>query len=213
MSDGNNLPPEIIEAILPRLPVKALGRFKSVDTDHYEHAHNPDCSYMFLNVYSLNNNSWRKLQSSSYDLAECNPMGGVLINGNLHWVIKTRPTFSWTIIAFNLEKEELTEIQLPDSVDYNKALSRKLVIIGGKLGFWGAYLGDDLWVMEEYGIGESWTKVLIHGDQRQRDLNGLIYNVDVDERLCRNVKHICGYGYSSMTYFESLVSPKCTRTL
>lgn len=195
------------------------------DTDN---EHNPDCTDMFVSVYTLSNNSWRKLPNSPYDHAVGHLVSGVLVNGSLHWLTSTRPSYSSTIIAFNLSNEKFNEIELPDSIDNYKAVFNELVVIGGKLCLFNQ-LGNDLWVMEEYGVGMSWTKVSIHGvdidemkpicsvEDSNRDIvlgdedGVVVYNVD--ERLCRNVRILGGPTRFTIggTYVESLVSPKCIR--
>ncbi|KAL4582799.1 hypothetical protein LXL04_007358 [Taraxacum kok-saghyz] len=198
------------------------------DTDN---EHNPDCTDMFVSVYTLSTNSWRKLPNSPYDHAVGHLVSGVLVNGSLHWLTSTRPSYSSTIIAFSLANEKFKEIELPDSIDNYKAVFNELVVIGGKLCLFNQ-LGNDLWVMEEYGVGMSWTKVSIHGvdidnvkpicsieDSNQDivlgDEDGVVmYNVD--ERICRNVRILGGPTRFTIggTFVESLVSPKCiTRIL
>ncbi|CAI9282362.1 unnamed protein product [Lactuca saligna] len=197
------------------------------DTDN---EHNPDCTDMFVNVYTLSNNSWRKLPNSPYDHAVGHLVSGVLVNGSLHWLTSTRPNYSSTIIAFNLANEKFKEIELPDSIDNYKAVFNELVVIGGKLCLFNQ-LGNDLWVMEEYGVGVSWTKVSIHGvdidnvkpicsvEDSNRDIvmgdedGVIIYNVD--ERVCRNVRILRGPTRFTIggTYVESLVLPTYIREI
>ncbi|KAI3784535.1 hypothetical protein L1987_43634 [Smallanthus sonchifolius] len=197
------------------------------DTDN---EHNPDCTDMFVSVYSLRNNSWRKLRDSPYDHAVGHLISGVLINQSLHWLTSTRPGYSSTIVAFSLVNEEFNEIDLPDSIANDKAVFNELVDLGGKLGLFGTGVGNDLWVMEEYGVGESWTRVCIHGveidpvkpvclvEGSDRDIvlgdedGVVVYNID--ERRCRDVRMIggpSGFAIGGM-YVESLESPKHIRT-
>ncbi|XP_023743197.1 F-box/kelch-repeat protein At3g06240 [Lactuca sativa] len=183
---------------------------------------------MFVDVYSLSNNSWRNLPNSPYRQSFVYLVGGVSVNNNLHWLI-VRPNFSSMIIAFSLAKEEFIEMNLPDSLGNNHPFN-VLVVIGGKLCVFNQ-LGKDLWVMEEYGVGMSWSKVSIHGvdidhlkpicsvEDNNRDIvlvdddRVVIYNVD--ERISRNVRILgspSGFTIRG-TYVESLVSPKCIRRI
>ncbi|KAJ0526102.1 putative transcription factor interactor and regulator CCHC(Zn) family [Helianthus annuus] len=196
------------------------------DTDN---EHNPDCTDMFVSVYGLLNNCWRKLDNSPYDHAVGHLTSGVLVNEKLHWLTSTRPGYASTICAFSLENEGFVEIELPDSIDNGKAVFNELVVVGEKLGL---FVGNDLWVMEEYGVGGSWTRVcidgvevdpvkpvcLVEGSDGDIVLGGedevVVYNID--ESRCRNVVIEGGPSGFAVggTYFESLESPKCIiRTL
>ncbi|KAJ0711553.1 putative F-box domain-containing protein [Helianthus annuus] len=134
------------------------------DTDN---EHNPDCTDMFVSVYGLLNNCWRKLDNSPYDHAVGHLTSGL-----------------------------------------------------------GLFVGNDFWVMEEYGVGGSWTRVcidgveidpvkpvcLVEGSDGDIVLGGedevFVYNIY--ESRCRNVVIEGGPSGFAVggTYFESLESPK-----
>ncbi|KAL4559630.1 hypothetical protein LXL04_031773 [Taraxacum kok-saghyz] len=99
------------------------------------------------------------LPNPPYKILSSSPFMGIFMNGNIHWLIKT--PLIWLIIAFSLANEGFTEIKFPNLFDYEIDGCKKLFVIGGKLGF--RTKSNDLWVMEEYGVGESWTKIHIHG--------------------------------------------------
>ncbi|XP_076898754.1 F-box/kelch-repeat protein At3g06240-like [Bidens hawaiensis] len=194
------------------------------DTDN---EHNPDCTDMFISVYSLRNNSWRKVNNSPYDHAVGHLTSGVLLNQKLHWLTSRRVGYSSTIAAFSLENEEFDEIELPGLVDNEKGVFNELVILDGKLCMFGTPAGNELWVMEEYRVGESWTRVcidgvevddvrpvcMVEGSDRDIVLGGedevVVYNVD--ERRCRDVRveGLTGGFAIGGAYLESLESPKC----
>lgn len=101
------------------------------DTDN---EHNPDCTDMIVNVYSLRNDSWKKLDNSPYDHAVGHLISGVLVKEKLRWLTSIRPGYSSTIAAFSLINEEFNEIELPDSIENDRAVYNELVEVGGKLG-------------------------------------------------------------------------------
>ncbi|XP_071728059.1 F-box protein CPR1-like [Rutidosis leptorrhynchoides] len=215
----NHLPWDLIEAILPFLPPKSLGRFKTMDdykiiSISYKAKLDSDLDSSSVHVYSLRNNSWNKLPSFPY--------------------LQSDQLSTLTITAFSLADEKFHEIELPDSANYNSDSSDKLYVFGGKLvavscnmlpNFEFRY---ELWVMEEYGIPKSWKKFCVF--QNKMDLSSVliaqisnwailldnnkadeicIYNMD--KRRCTSVKiennegHPLGlevYG----TYIESLES-------
>ncbi|KAI3784536.1 hypothetical protein L1987_43635 [Smallanthus sonchifolius] len=118
---------------------------------------------MHASVYSLRNNSWRQLPNSHYghDIRHIT-ISGVLINQKLHWYATAHYGFSSIIVAFSLANEEFNIIELPDSIANDKAVFNELVVLGGKLGLYVCVgVGYDLWVMGEYGVAESWTRVCI----------------------------------------------------
>ncbi|XP_071728083.1 F-box/kelch-repeat protein At3g06240-like [Rutidosis leptorrhynchoides] len=135
-----------------------------------------------------------------------------------------------TIAAFSLDIDKFREIGLPDSFNYDVDKFSRVFALGGKLV---AILCDDLlsvcyelWVMEDYGVPKSWTKLCIFQNHidlwsmfiaqvSNRDIllgnshanQMLIYNMD--ERRCTSVtveecEEVLVYG----TYVESLESLK-----
>ncbi|KAK1432591.1 hypothetical protein QVD17_09488 [Tagetes erecta] len=194
------------------------------DTDN---EHNPDCTDMFVNVFSLRNNSWNKLKNSPYDHAVGHLISGVFVNQSVHWLTSTpNNNYSSVIVAFSLEDEEFNEIELPGLVANDKAVFSELVVVGGKLGLFGRHVGNDLWVMEEYGVGESWRRVcmdgveidpakpvclvegsdgdIVFGDEDE------VFVYNVDEKRRRNVRiegGVSGFGVGGV-YVESIESIK-----
>ena len=105
----------------------------------------------------------------------------------------------------------------------------KLASVGEKLAIFVEIKGE-VWLMNEYGVKESWTKIVVHG------LNGiplvepvvfydngkimfvtcdLMVIYDVEERiLCKSVDVSWNKRVLEVrgTYVESLVSPKLGRT-
>ncbi|KAK9067636.1 hypothetical protein SSX86_011747 [Deinandra increscens subsp. villosa] len=174
-------------------------------------------------VYSLRNNSWSILRNAPYVGIVGQTLYGVFVNQNLHWLTKRRRDSSRIIVAFSLANEEFIEIEIPGSIE---DVDDFLVDFGGRLGYFSSSVGS-LWVMEEYGVGESWTKVCFDGleidpfgvcfvkghiqDIVWCDRNEVrVYNMD--EKRCRNVRIEEGpSGYhDGRLYFDSLESPaKC----
>ncbi|PWA49410.1 F-box domain-containing protein [Artemisia annua] len=193
--------------------------------DETENEHHPDYTYMYVNIYSLCENSWMELSDSPYDHAFGNLTSGVLVNGKLHWLTSRRPCYTTVIAAFSLVNKEFNEIEYPHSINNGNGVFNELVIVGGKLGLFGARLGNHLWVMEEYGVKESWIKICLHGveidpvkpicsvDGSNRDVvlgdeDGIVvYNMD--DTRCRNLRIVGGPNGFAIggTCVESLESP------
>ncbi|XP_071728086.1 F-box/kelch-repeat protein At3g06240-like [Rutidosis leptorrhynchoides] len=193
-----------------------------------------DPNSKFSSVYSLRNNSWKILPNSSYQQHKHHSLRpGVLVNNNLHWIVRSSHS-TLTIAAFNLANEEFHEIEFPDSIDYDGDKWYQLHSLGGKLvaDLWDEMYFDEgvseLRVMEEYGDPKSWTKLCIFNDHRYPDYESfaqignrnillgisneeeineiIVYNMD--KRRCTHVTvEGCQEGFEYYgTYVESLES-------
>ncbi|XP_071712246.1 F-box/kelch-repeat protein At3g06240-like [Rutidosis leptorrhynchoides] len=181
----------------------------------------------FVGVYSLRNNSSSVLPNSSYKHYRYHRQQGLLLNNILHWVVTNTRDFRVTIFAFNLANDEFHEIEIPYSFLSWRHLTN-VFNFGEKLV---AVLYDhrdfiELWVMEEYGVSKSLTKLctiknnidicfevfaqvsnreILLGNNRANE--SFIYNLD--ERRCTSVTTVKGYPEGFMvsgTYVESLES-------
>ncbi|CAH1425363.1 unnamed protein product [Lactuca virosa] len=83
-------------------------------------------------------------------------------DGHLHWLgYITEEMNLKTIVAFDLGSETFREIPLPDStVAFKYGRLDALGVLGGKLCVMSRDedVGCVVWVMEEYGVAESWVK-------------------------------------------------------
>ncbi|GKE38984.1 F-box associated domain containing protein [Tanacetum coccineum] len=118
----------------------------------------------FVYVYSLRSNTWRRLGDQAYYYSTEEGISGVFINGFLHWIVNT--FFKRGIVTFSLADEKFSE--LPSSslytndVDIMFDINSKLVALGEKLAILDHVEGV-VWLMNEYGVKESWTKIVVHG--------------------------------------------------
>ncbi|KAJ0542531.1 putative F-box domain-containing protein [Helianthus annuus] len=133
---------------------------------HYSGYH--DSNKMIASVYSLRNDSWRKLPDRNYYehdyTAVDDVINGAVINQSLHWL-----TRQFEIVGFNLASEEIKQMKFPVSVGFYRSLFTSMVDVGGKLGVFvrSEEAGFECCVMEECGVAESWTKVCIHGFEEE----------------------------------------------
>ncbi|KAL3533859.1 hypothetical protein ACH5RR_007380 [Cinchona calisaya] len=114
-----------------------------------------------LGVYSLRDHSWKLIDDLPYHETDYFEDFEALVNGNVHWRRLYRDGLRDfpVIISLNLETEKCGEISLPDDLDgefdwYLKVVEGCLCIVCNC---------DDrrleIWVMKEYGVLESWTRV------------------------------------------------------
>ncbi|XVF62565.1 hypothetical protein PTKIN_Ptkin09bG0018500 [Pterospermum kingtungense] len=114
-----------------------------------------------VRVYSLRTNSWRRIEDFPFRFIEYFQPNGVLANHALHWVVRNKSISDTKsiVVAFDLGSEEYRVVPLPDGlgevVDVT-GLEGSFCLISS---YRNAYV-TDIWVMEEYGVKESWTKLI-----------------------------------------------------
>lgn len=109
-----------------------------------------------VNLYSMRNESWKRLgnfQGGYIAQEEC----GILLNGKLHWSLKTGDCLS--ICCVDLTSETYTEMGLPNFDEYYYS---QLDMFQGSLCMLCRHRNryTDVWIMKEYAIRESWMKLL-----------------------------------------------------
>ncbi|CAB4278046.1 unnamed protein product [Prunus armeniaca] len=189
-----------------------------------------------FNVYALETNSWRQIQYLfPYHIFPCRNKG-TLLNGNLHW-LGTRvgedddDHSSLLIISLVLtqDQEEVGEIPLPHEINSSQTRRSKLGVFREWLcvtleGDYGKATPtyNEFWVMKEYGVGESWTKMrvsipywnLSHSGFWTKSHDLMVFEEELvmynfNDHSFRNlrVREIGKVG-SVETYWESIVSLK-----
>lgn len=121
------------------------------------------CAY----VYMLKTNQWNKVGFSPYDHVNVRirapGAAGILVEGSLHWLAKNyNDRNSCLISAFNIAKKEFSEVPPPKGVfDYITRCPRLGVLKGCLCLTTGVYNRNELWVMQKYGVAESWVKMSV----------------------------------------------------
>ena len=115
-------------------------------------------------VFSLKTNVWKLVEGFHYEkptkVCEGPFPCGTHLNGSLYLVFKLCGRGECIIAAFDLETNTFREMPIP-------AIS----VLGFNTGFLKGCLclmdpvfglrRRDIWVMKEYGVGKSWTKILV----------------------------------------------------
>lgn len=117
-----------------------------------------------VKVYSMKLDSWKRVLDFPYYFDSL--YSGKLVNGALHWVVKAslQSDREDLIAAFDLGTEEYRLLQQPEYSDHNFYMN--LGVLGGCLCVLCDYIMDnslvhfDMWVMKEYGVKESWNKLI-----------------------------------------------------
>ncbi|XP_026460710.1 F-box/kelch-repeat protein At3g06240-like [Papaver somniferum] len=114
-------------------------------------------------VYSEGTNSWKPNQLLSYSFAFGN-MSGVIVSENLHWIVKhySRSETRSLVLSFSISDESFQELPLPENV--NDSLYVMVGALDGDLcitDYCAGMFSVDVWVMKDYGVDGSWSKLLV----------------------------------------------------
>ncbi|KAF6154050.1 hypothetical protein GIB67_018972 [Kingdonia uniflora] len=140
-----------------RFPIYGFGYDESTDDYKVVSLATINKSYSEVCIYSLRNNSWRTIRENvpffSFDGLKMPRFYGILINGALHWRLRSfsRSTDFESIFSFNLRNEMFQEIPLPK---INQGWF-EIGDLGGCLCVsWHHGTGVDVWAREN-----TWTKL------------------------------------------------------
>ncbi|KAK3032718.1 hypothetical protein RJ639_035162 [Escallonia herrerae] len=135
-------------------------------------------------VYSLKSDSWRRIKDFPY----CVPYKRVWaasVEGRLHTVVKQNwtPNKSRMIVAFDIGAEAFHLVPFPEFLDKD-FLGMRMEVLEECLCLVGAYMDmrTDIWVMKDYGVMESWTKLISVVDPCI-DITPLVYSKGRNEVL------------------------------
>ncbi|XP_026416233.1 F-box/kelch-repeat protein At3g06240-like [Papaver somniferum] len=117
-------------------------------------------------VYRLRSNSWRSSQTIPYWFPS-DTTSGVVVRNALHWIgtvdVGTRHS-SEVIVSLNIRDEILESVLLPKQLSKKEFYTTKIMTVGVLEGCLCVvdlkFLSNeaDVWVMQEYGVQESWVK-------------------------------------------------------
>lgn len=121
--------------------------------------------YVFT-IYSLRTKSWKEVEA--FPFFNCKADSGVFIDGTnaMHWIVSktTGDNNGDSITALNFETERFSVVPFPDSDhDGDKLGVAGLGSFEGRLYLCQSWArsGIIVWVMKEYGIKDSWTKLIL----------------------------------------------------
>ncbi|XP_026426050.1 F-box/kelch-repeat protein At3g06240-like [Papaver somniferum] len=188
----------------------------------------------FSEVYSYTAGSWSRGENIPYVYSDVT--GGVLLNGALHWLGEDASHWSddtatrkETIICFDINSEKFMDLQLPEETMTCPEEKFNIHVLGDSLCLICGVrnVRVDVWVMQNYGVRESWTKqfiitqkeiiadphsLKIYGSVKDSgiliqvgDSLGL-YDPKNDNIRTLNINGIIDGSFCSENYVESLVS-------
>ncbi|XP_026420682.1 probable F-box protein At1g14315 [Papaver somniferum] len=176
-----------------------------------------------VGVYNLGTNSW-KISRRVLDGFPSRLFIGVLVDGNFHWLNQTHDK----IISLEISDEKFEELEKPEELLEKKHRSITIGVLERCLALVVNFqVQFEVWVMQEYGIRESWTKSYKIADNRiQSDVpytrlvcsfrNGevlvllaayklIVYDTKHASTREQSMLDIAFYK-NALNYFESLVS-------
>lgn len=132
--------------------------FSSIGEETYSHSSS-------VNVLALNSNSWKTIQDNFSYYIEYFPFA-TFTNGRIHWLASCDKNWvAWIIVYFDVVGEKFGEVALPhnEGRDMGNWSTTRLMLLGEKLCIdWFDCSGGkfELWIMMEYHVRDSWTKLL-----------------------------------------------------
>ncbi|CAL2280393.1 unnamed protein product [Prunus armeniaca] len=136
------------------------------------------CQY---EIWSLAKGTWKTLINTANDRHQELDIGNryfeaghppAFVNGAQHWLQANVSTWNISILSFDMSGEVFSKIAIPPEAETRKCLdfNRDCVVSRYResLAFFescwerresGSVLRMNMWVMEEYGVAKSWTKL------------------------------------------------------
>ncbi|KAL0787444.1 hypothetical protein Bca101_003690 [Brassica carinata] len=176
-------------------------------------------------VYSLKSDSWRWIRDLSYEHKDCFS-SGVTLRGAVHWVFANEN--QRVVLAFDFKTEEFREMLLPGEAEDCGHSYRNFVVgvTNGCLCLVNSCyeVHDDVWVMNEYGVESSWSRIRIsllyrsmkplcsseNGEEVLLELDGdmVLYNFESHASRYLGIRGVkLSDGFEADAYVESLISP------
>lgn len=113
-----------------------------------------------MQVYTLGSDSWNYINNAiPYYFPPSTTSCGMLFRGALHWIAVPE-----VIVSFNVSNDSLMEVPFPEVIppEYGEELDTGVGVLGDCLSLCVAVVTEhvrfDVWVMQEYGVRESWAK-------------------------------------------------------
>ncbi|KAF9664416.1 hypothetical protein SADUNF_Sadunf16G0016700 [Salix dunnii] len=119
----------------------------------------PDKFNLKTIVYSLKADSWREIVAPSY-LHYIVSRESVLIREAFHWL--PIQGHGLNIVAFDIRREEYCTVPLPNLESKSSPCYRNLGVLRQCLSLASSSVHNvEIWVMKEYGMKDSWVKLLL----------------------------------------------------
>lgn len=139
--------------------------YKVVRIVMLEGMHDDESFHYEAKAYSLKANSWHRVEKFPH-YPHLKRTGGVLVKGALHWVVNEEPRIprisrAGLIVAFDLACEKYRLVPQPEYSDLNFFMNvERLGECLSVVCYYYYCENVHVWVMNGYGVKESWTKLI-----------------------------------------------------
>ncbi|KAM7528817.1 hypothetical protein LguiB_032227 [Lonicera macranthoides] len=172
-----------------------------------------------VNVYSLKSDSWRRIEDFPYYISY-ERVSGVLAGGALHWVV-SRKRRSWgghssadLIASFDIRSKEYRLVPQPkyliNDFDMNVDVFEGCLCMLCKYSF-----EFEMWVMEDYGVEKSWTKLISIGRPNVHRFSNIVlpvvYSKSREEVLLQNHREFIWYNLTTKRVLKVEIGGKPER--
>lgn len=157
-------------------------------------------------VYTLRTDSWRQIEGFSIGIPFCR--FGKLVNGSLHWVVRDIIDSRYSIVSLHLGKEAYSEV-LPPNYGYAR-FTLELCVLKRCLGLMctSPMNYTDVWIMKEYSVIDSWTKLFTIHDVSEpwfHQFSSPLCLSKNGELLILHQQHVCVYNPKNGTFRNHVI--------
>ncbi|KAF4348683.1 hypothetical protein F8388_007667 [Cannabis sativa] len=152
-------------------------RFTSLDENGVVGTHNLFKHGNQVWIFSLRNNSWKKMampnifsefEIPNFDITISVGLGcSIVLNECIHWMVWFVNRIGYNqsslgIVSFDISNETFKHIKLPKTVKLERDYGNNLANFSGFLSFFtlSEFQVVEIWVMKKYGDSDSWFKYL-----------------------------------------------------
>uniref|UniRef100_A0A7N0UIC4 F-box domain-containing protein n=1 Tax=Kalanchoe fedtschenkoi TaxID=63787 RepID=A0A7N0UIC4_KALFE len=174
-------------------------------------SHWSDNGVMQVEIFTVGRRTWMKKEvTREFDgFISMNTLNCSFLNGSFHWVMEKK-IGEMLIRSFDLEKERVKEvIPLPHFSENRLVYAGRMSVAGGKLML-VTQLEDattEIWVMDEYGVGTSWAKLVtlckVPDVKFGNSLSPVCFSRNGGVLVCVNGYHYMMYDPRDKTYRRS----------
>ncbi|AES88432.1 putative F-box domain, galactose oxidase/kelch, beta-propeller, F-box associated interaction [Medicago truncatula] len=125
-------------------------------------------------VHTLGTNFWKSIQECPFGDV-CTKQYVIFVSGTINWLtsIDKYRQSALFIVSFDLEKEFCRKVLPPD----DEGVDVSNLTLGVLRDFLCIISGNDVWVMKEYGIQESWTKLFTLSNMQDPSKSYMLFKV------------------------------------
>jgi F-box interacting protein len=168
-----------------------------------------------VEIYTLRTGIWRSITAPAPPYLMNRWSSSVFVNGAVHWPAHTsqrQGAFLNVIVWFNTKDEAFGEMGMPKSLQGRKGLNVTMGLVDGLLAFverertllwrYRNEVSHAVWVMKEYGVAESWTKLFDVCIGRFDRVIGLTKSGEVLVHKAGSCGRLFSFGPSSRGYLD-----------